>query len=195
MKLEPEPFRMKTGKNNISVKWNAKLKVDPGELEQAIKNGWIQDGIDGWAVDPRSDGEVIFKPKPNLVVNSGVNISLDRLFNINGPPTEVQTMGVDDGTSNPTASTSSSSTGSTNRRIIAFDSTPIRTDQTVSASGTFTDANVSFVMKRLFLSKASAGTSDSAGDLYSMTVVFTIDLTSFSSFSQTFEAQVTGAGS
>jgi hypothetical protein len=73
--------------------------------------------------------------------------------------------------------------------------TPTRSSKTVSASGTFTKANSNFVHKRLFLSAAAAGTTDSAGDLAAMTSVFTIDLTPFSDFSQVYTAQYTGAGS
>lgn len=196
MNLEMARHVMKHGAQGAIVKWRGSLSVDPGELQKALKEGWAVDGIEGWEteVDIES-GKVLLLPKPNLVVNSGIHISLDRLFSISGPPTQVRSMGVDDGASNPVAGTTSSSAGSTNRRIILFDSTPTRASQVVSALGTYTQANVSFIMKRLFLSKAAAGTTDAAGDLYAMTNVFTMDLSPFTTWSQTFTAEVTGTGS
>ena len=186
---------IKVGNSGIKNKWTGLLKVDQYELEKAIKAGWHIDGIEGWILKQIGEGEILFLPKPNLVVNSGLNIALDRLFSISGPPSAVGTVGVDDGSSNPSASTSSSTAGSTNRRLVALDATATRTNQTVSSSGTFTNSNVSFIMKRLFLSKATAGTTDSAGDLIAMTNVFSIDLTSFSSWNQTFTTQLTATGS
>lgn len=186
---------MTAGTHDSLVRWRAALEVDPAELDQAVRDGWHHDGIDGWSADRVGHtGRVLLLPKPNLVVDSGVHRSLDRLFNL-GAASQLRTVGVDDGSANPTAGTSSSTAGSTNRRLVTFDSTPTRSGKTVTAAGTFTNANVAFVMKRLFLSAATAGTTDAAGDLYGMTNVFTIDLTPFSSWSQTFSAEVTGSGS
>lgn len=187
---------MRVGPAGAIVKWRGALTVDPGELRRAMRDGWHVDGIEGW--DVRADeksGRVLLLPEPNLVVNSGINISLDRLFAIGGPPTQVRSMGVDDGSSNPSSGTSSSSAGSTNRRIVLFDSTPTRASQVVTCLGTFTQANVAFTMKRLFLSKAAAGTTDAVNDLYAMTNVFTMDMSGFTTWSQTFTAEVTGTGS
>lgn len=179
-----------TGTLTFANRWRSVLRVPSDELTDR----WL-DSVDGWEVEQVDEGVVYFLPKKNLVVNTGVNRSLDRLFAISGPPGAVITMGVDDGASNPVAGTTDSTSGSTNRRLVSFDSTPTRSSQTVSASGTFTQATVSFVMKRLFLSAAAAGTTDSSGDLVAMTNVFTMDLTSFSSWSQTFTAEYTGSGS
>ncbi len=178
-----------TGKEASRVRWTGLLQVEPAELDRAVRNGWLADGVDGWYADPAiREGKVVLLPKPNLVVDVGVQRSLDRLFNI-GTPGPVDSMGVDDGTTNPTAATGNS--GATNKRIQAFDAAPTRSGRVVSASSTFTQATVAFVMRRLFL---SSGTADAAGSLYAMTNVFSIDLTSFSSWSQTFTAQITGAG-
>lgn len=118
-----------------------------------------------------------------------------RLFAIGGPPAAVATMGVDDGTTNPVAGTSQSTPTSTNRRLIAFDSTATYASPTVTAAGTYTQANANFVHKRLFLSNNAAGTTDAAATLYAMTNVFTVDLTAFSTFSVTYTATTTGTGS
>lgn len=214
------PVHMDTGKADSNVRWVGRLRVpDVTELEHAVRDGWMEDGVDGWTpiVGPvtaaiqrpwrvtteRLDaGQVLFVPNPNLVVDVGVQRSLDRLFGISGPPAALETMGVDDGTTNPAADSLSSTngnsgtdTGSTNRRLITYDSTPSRTANVVTADGTFTQATVSFTMKRLFLSEEEAGTTDADGTLYAMTNVFTMDLSVFTTWSQTFSADVTGAGS
>lgn len=187
------------GFNGTLVKWCGAIQLDPMELARAIKNGFLET-IQGWNYEVDGNtGSILLGVKPNLVVNAGVNMGLDRTFNITA--TAALTMGVDNGTTAPTATSVSSTagggtdTGSSSRRIVAFDSVATRTNQVVSASGTFTQATVAFAMKRLFLGKAAAGTTDASGDLYAMTSVFTIDLTSFSTWSQTFTAQVTGTGS
>lgn len=189
---------MPAGVATFRNQWRGRLVVDVGEWLK-YGNAFANDGLQGWEVSSEhyeaDTATIILGVKPNLVVNSGVNRSLDRLFGISGPPAAAATMGVDDGTSNPVAGTDDSTSGSTNRRLVAFDSTPTRAAQTVSASGTFSNANVSFTMKRLFLSAAAAGTTDSSGDLIAMTDVFTMDLSGFTSWSQTFTTEYTGSGS
>lgn len=186
---------MDVGKDDASVHWTGRLSVPPEELRDVLNRGWLMDGLSGWAIDAldAARGKLVLAPKPNLVVNSGINRRLDRLFGIGGPPAVVDSMGVDNGTVNPSATTDRSADGnSTSRTILAFDSTATRSSQVVSCVRTFTNATVAFTMKRLFL---SAGTGDAAGTLHSMTNVFTMDLSAFSTWSQTFTAQVTGTGS
>lgn len=189
---------MNAGFIGFSNQWRGKLVVDPHEWAK-YGQGFQNDGLSGWNIATANrvgDQQiVVFDAKKNLVVDSGVHRSLDRLFGIGGPPAAVATMGVDDGTANPVAATDDSTSGSTNRRLVAFDATPTRASKTVSADGTFTNSTVSFTMKRLFLSAAAAGTTDSAGDLVAMTNVFTMDLSGFSTWSQTFTTEYTGAGS
>ena len=178
---------------STGVRWTGTLTVDPTELDRALAAGWAHDGIDGWEIEPTEPGTVLFMAKPNLVVNSGIDRSLDRTFNLSGTTGEVDSIGVDNGTSNPTATTSQSADGSsTARTIIAMSPAASRSGQQVSCGGTFTNSNVSFVMKRLFLNDT---TTDAAGNLYSMTNVFTIDMTSFSSWAQSFSPTVSGTGS
>lgn len=176
--------------------WTGELTVPPGELKAALDAGWT---IDGWDIERAADGKLVLLEKPNLVVNAGVNVALDRLFGITA--SAALTIGVDNGTTNPVAASVSSTagggadSGSSSRRIVALDSTASRAAQVVTAIGTFSNSTVAFAMKRLFLSKAAAGTTDASGDLIAMTNVFVIDLTAFSSWSQTFTATLTGAGS
>ena len=184
------------GKENSAVRWSGLLTVDAHELDQAVKNGWHVDGVEGWRIERRGPDQVLFLPKPNLVVNSGINRSLDRTFGItttDGQTVVIDSIGVDNGTANPGSGTSQSADGnSTSRTIIAMSPAASRASQVVSFGGTFTQATVAFVMKRLFANKT---TTDAANNLHSMTNVFTIDLTSFSSWSQAFTGTVTGTGS
>lgn len=150
---------------------------------------------------------------PNLVVDDGVKTSLGRLFSINGPPAALTRIGVDNGTTNPTATSTSSDagggtdTGSSTQTLRTFDATPTGATSTkvVTAVGTFNDPTtggigaVGFIMKRLFLSRHTANitnttSADAATTLYSMTNVFTIDFTGISTWSLVFSATVTGAG-
>lgn len=175
------------------VQWSGTLNVDPSELDRAIKSGWLREGISGWEPVQVSPGRVYFQAKPNLVVNSGINRSLDRTFNLGGTTGVVDSIGVDNGTVNPTATTTQSADGnSTSRTIIAMSPAATRTGQQVSCGGTFTNSNVTFVMKRLFL---NSSTTDASGNLYSMTNVFTIDMTAFSSWAQSFSPTISGTGS
>lgn len=187
--------KMAGGASTSNV-WTGALTISRSDYE-SLYDDFIHDGLEGWSIDRvehEDDKSVIyFLPKKNLVVDSGVHNGLDRVYGLGGGT--LITMGVDDGTSNPVAGTSSSSSGSTNRRLVNFDSTPTRAGSTVTSRGTFTNANVSFTIKRLFLSRAAAGTTDVAGDLYAMTNVFTMDFGPFSTWSQTFEASTTGSGS
>lgn len=185
------------GRETASNKWRAELTVDWGEWLRMGRE-WLLDGVQNWpiefaSVEQRGGLAVVSLPtwKPNLVVASGVHDGLDLRFGLGG--SETISMGVDDGTSNPVDGTSSSSAGSTNRRLVLLQNVS-RNAKVVSSDGTFTDANVAFVIKRLFLSAAAAGTADAAGDLQAMTDVFTHDNTPFSSWSETFTAEWTGAG-
>lgn len=193
------------GKECSRVWWNGLLRVDPGELARALRDGWLHDAVAGWqtTVDERS-GLVRFADKPNLVVDTGVTRVQNLAWGIGGVSQVVNAMGVDNGTSNPVAGTTSvaSDGTATSCRIQAFDATATQTSKVVSQTATFTQAGVAFVMKRLSLSFIATGSlpvtatgSVPANSLHSMTNVFTIDLTAFSSWSQAFTATVTGTGS
>lgn len=178
-----------SGRHESTVNWSAKITLPPGEKSKAI--------IDGWEVEEVEDG-LILKPKPNLVVDSGVQASLDRVFAINGPPTAIVRVGVDNGASNPVAGTTQSGAANT-KTLLTFDSTPTRSSNVVTSIRTFTNSNVNFIMKRLFLSRhtadiTNATTADTAGTLYSMTAVFTIDFTAIASWSMATSCTVTGLG-
>lgn len=168
--------------------WSGTLSADPRVLDRENLN----DRIDGWDWERTSDHQVLLLPKKNLVVSTGIDRSVQRLFGLAGAPAIVDSMGVDNGTSNATAATGTSAAGSTSRYARAFDATPTYSRPTMTALGTYTNATVNFVMKRLYL---AAGTADAAGSVQCMTSVFTLDFTAFGAWSQTFSASYTGAGS
>ncbi len=195
----------KTGLHASMVHWNGVLTADPAELRKLVtpsrrakQSRWVRQASRHWNLDIDAErGEVRFLNKPNLVVNAGVQRSLDKLFGLSGPPGNLVRMGVDNSASAPTASDTQA--GGSTKTLLAFDALPTRTAQTVTAIRTFTNSNVNFAMRRLFLSAhtadiTNATTADTAGTLYSMTAVFTIDFTSLSSWTIVFSATVTGVG-
>jgi hypothetical protein len=205
LQIDPQEYAahiMKHGAQGAIVKWRSTITIPKIELDYFLKHARLEDIIQGWnAVLNPLTGAIELGMKPNLVVNTGINMGLDRLFAINGPPVAVTKLGVDaaDSTAvDPTATTSSS--GANKKTIILFDATPTRTNQIASATGTFSQATVNFIMKRLFLSATAAtltnsATADDANSLYAMTNRFTIDLTPFTTWQQTFTGTVTGTGS
>lgn len=216
-----------TGTETAGVRWSGvasfKTKAD---MKKFLRRRFPIIGplvnIKGWRIKPNwADLTVTLKPKPNLVVQTGVGRSGDRLFNISGGTTptvlnaltqEVSRIGVDNGTTNPTATSSSSDagggtdTGSSSQTIRTISPTATRASLGISASGTFNDPTtggigaVGFVMKRLFLTAHNANitnttSADPANTLYSMTNVFTVDFTTIPTWTAVFTAQVTLAGS
>lgn len=180
------------GEHTSSVVWFGTLVTSPGD--------WGKIRIEGWVVE-ESPGGLLLKPKPNLVVNSGIQARLDRLFAINGPPPPVGKMGVDNGTRAPVPTTTQSADGSSTIRTLGpFEAPPVRVGQVVTMTKSFTQATVNFVMRRFFLSLSStqdlvnSGTADLSGTLHSMTNPMTLDFTSLTAWSLTLTAQVTGTG-
>jgi len=196
----------KTGKHKSNVHWKGRLDFGDGVKMRVEQTGEFAykvthpDGsvgtMDGWDLQ-LEEGQFVLLPKPNLVVDSGVQRALDRLFAINSTPGALLRLGVDNGASNPVAGTTQS--GANTKTLLTFDSTPTRSSNVVTATRTFTNSNVNFAMKRLFLSAntvdiTNSTTADTAGTLYSMTNVFTIDFTGLTSWSAVFAATVTGVG-
>ncbi len=177
-----------SGNHASNVHWRGVVTIPRFDRKKAI--------IEGWNVTETRDGFILL-PKPNLVVDSGVQAALDRLFSINGPPGAVVRLGMDNSASNPVAGTTQS--GANTKTLLTFDSTATRSSNIVTATRTFTNSNVNFIMKRLFLSRHTADitnstSADTAGTLYSMTLPFTIDFTGIATWSAVFAATVTGAG-
>lgn len=212
------------GSNTEFVRWTGEARMAPDDIHKLItpKNPraryseWEKNVRRHWNIEIFiNEGRIIFHSKPNLVVNTGVQRSLDKLFGITGTPSipagDVIRIGVDNGTTNPVAASRSSDqgggtdTGSSSQTLRTFNAAATRTNNVVTASGTFNDTTtggigaVGFIMKRLFLSAHTANitnttSADAQDTLYSMTNVFTIDFTAISTWSLVFTATVTGAG-
>lgn len=197
-----------SGHHNSAVKWRGVITLSERDLNKIIARPGMF--IDGWDVGEQA-GKLILLPKPNLVVVVGAQRSADRLFAINGTPVALTRLGVDNGTTNPTATSVSSDagggtdTGSSAQTLRTFDSIATRVASVVTAAGTFNDTTtggigaVGFAMKRLFLSAhtaniTNAASADAAGSLYSMTNVFTVDFTSIATWAAVFAATVTFTG-
>lgn len=175
------------GKEMSSVKWGVILTAPKSELHKAF--------IEGWKVEETPTG-LILRPEGNLVVDTGVGRGLDRVFGLSAA-TAIVRLGVDNGGSNPVAGTTQS--GANTKTLLTFDSTPTRTLLVVTGSRTFTNSNVNFIQKRLFLSAHTADitnstSADTAGTLHSMTNVFTIDFTGLATWTAVYAATVTGVG-
>ena len=94
-----------------------------------------------------------------LIVNQGLQVELDRLFAINGPPAAVQSMAVDDATEAFQAADTklNDGTGYTQHVAQAFDSAATRASQTVSATTTYGTGTANFTIRRISLHYAASG--------------------------------------
>lgn len=131
----------------------------------------------------------------NAFVNTGLNITLDRLFGLNGPPAAIDHIGA---SSDATAVTAATTTLGGTVSIKAL-SSPSRSSQTVTAGATFTQADITFAVHKVGLlntaTDAGTGLLDVIGGSGSAPYdkPFTIDLTTAGSFNLTLQIQVTAA--
>ena len=143
--------------------------------------------------------------RDNGFVNIGLNIVLDRLFGLSGPPAAVSHIGV----SNDTATVLAAATlldptaggGSPASPVIkAISPAATRTAQDVTGGATFTQADVGFAMTKVgFLNTSTdAGTGlidiiGGTGGAAPYAQPFTIDLTGATSWSMVMQIKVTAA--
>lgn len=94
-----------------------------------------------------------------LIVNQGLQVELDRLFAINGPPAAIQSMSVDDATGAFAAGNTKLNDGAGFTQLVAqaFDSTATRSAQTVSATTTYATGVANFTIRRVALHFAASG--------------------------------------
>lgn len=83
----------------------------------------------------------------NIVTNQGLQTALDRVFDIGGPPAAMTGIGVDDGTGAFAAGTTS--LDGTNVHSKAFETTPVRTNQSVESRVLFASGDANFTHKRV----------------------------------------------
>ncbi len=128
------------------------------------------------------------------IVNQGLQIALDRLANIGGPPAAIGAMSVDDGTGSfAAANTKENDDGTvTQQAAVAFDATfPSRSGQVTSFQGTFGTGVGNFVIGRVSLHNTIPGSvSISSTTLYGG--VSGLSITKTSAFSLTLTITITG---
>lgn len=132
----------------------------------------------------------------NAFVNTGLNITLDRLFGLGTPPDAVGYIGA---SSDNTAVTAATTTLGGTVSIKAFSPAASRSGQTVTAGATFTQDDIAFAIRKVGLlntsTDAGTGLIDVIGGSGSSPYdkPLTIDLTSAGTFSLTLQVQVTAA--
>lgn len=133
----------------------------------------------------------------NGLVNLGLGIVLDRLFNLSGPPGPMDHIGLSSDNSTVTASTTTAG-GAVS--IKTYSPAASRTGQVVTAGATWTQADVAFVIHKIFLlnTATDAGTGlldviGGAGGAAPYNNPFTIDLTTVPVWSLVLQIALTAA--
>lgn len=143
-----------------------------------------------------SKGHIIATRK-NTFVNTGLNMALDRLFGINGPPTAPTGIAVspDDQAISGATTLLDPATGDTGFVRKAFDSTPTRSSQTVTTLATFTQADVTFAINKVGILNTTTDAGTGLLDVIGGTgnSPFTIDLTGVTSWSLVMSILVTAS--
>lgn len=136
--------------------------------------------------------------RSNAFVNLGLNMALDRIFNLT-PPTAPTNIQLSNSTTAVTAATTTMG-GTVSNKAISPAAT--RTNQTVTAGATFTQADVTFVITKVGLlnTATDAGTGlydiiGGTGGAAPYNQPFSIDLTGATSFSLTIQVLVTASAS
>ncbi len=110
-------------------------------------------GLENYRIDRAENGLLLVTgERPNAFVNSGLQIALDRLAGINGPPAAISHMAVSADDQAVTASTTKldPAGGDTGFTSVAV-SNVSRTNQTVSFDGAFNNGTVAFEMNKVGL--------------------------------------------
>jgi hypothetical protein len=152
------------------------------------------------------DGNIWVLTQSNAFVNTGLNMVLDRLFGVGGPPAAVGFIGVDNNNSAVTAATTQlhgGAGGAAANQIIKAVATPTRSGQTTTAGATFANADFTagvFVINKIGLLNTSTdvGTGlvdviGGAGGAAPFNRTLVIDLTAAGTFTMTVQVAVTAA--
>lgn len=166
----------------------ATIRVKPEEFD-LIRIGGVD--VREWKA---SEGRAVLT-RPNAFVNQGLNAALDRIFNLSPPtqPTRIQL------SSDNTAVTAATTTMGGTVSNKAFSPAATRSNQTVTAGADFTQADVSFSIRKVGLlntaTDAGTGLYDVIGGagVSPYNQAFTIDLTSTTSFTLTMQIKVTAS--
>jgi hypothetical protein len=152
--------------------------------------------FEGCRVLDHGDNFVVLE-RENTFVNTGLNLVLDRFFGINGTPAAPTGIAVSADQQAITGATTlldpaGDLTGFTRA---AFDSTPTRASQTVTAAATFTQATVSFAIHKVGLLNTTTDAGTGLVDVIGGTgnSPFTIDLSTVTTWSLTMQVQITAS--
>lgn len=169
---------------------NATVKAEEAHLVKMT-------GVENFEQIDNGDGTVtLHAERHNAFVNQGLEVMLDRAYGISGPPSAISHIGVTSDSTAVTAASTSLDAGATgDLDIKPFSPAASRTNQTVDAGATFTEADVNYVMRKIgLLNGATDGNLIDAiggGGAAPYDDSFTLDLTSTSTFSLDLGIQVT----
>lgn len=135
--------------------------------------------------------------RPNAFVNLGLEITLDRLFGLNGPPGAISHIGTTDDQTAVTATTTQIDAGNAANTTLLPVTNASRTDQTAGAEAEFTDVNANHAYHKVGFFNTSVDDGSGlinvigGGGVAPYDEAFTVDFTSADSFAQTFRIEVT----
>lgn len=154
--------------------------------------------IDWFGMKPvNHSGHLILLPAPNLCVNTGVHIFMQRGFGLTATGGTVadiiDTGGVDNNTTAVAATTTQFDTTASNRFLTAFDATPTYStaNKRVTALFNITNTDTTIVHRRYGL---STDTANAANTLATMLSGFILDFNG-KAYDITVESQTNGTGS
>lgn len=167
--------------------------VDAKRVDYGIDTLYEKDGT-----PYEAECAIIQAERRNAFVNLGLEITLDRLFNLGGPaPGAISHIGVTDDTTAVTATTTEIDAGNAANTTLLPVTNASRTDQTAGAEAEFTDGNANHVYKKVgfFNTSADDGTGlinvIGGGGSSPYNESFTVDFTGASTFAQTFRIEIT----
>ena len=146
-------------------------------------------------------GDQIVVERPNGVVTTGLQLALDRLFGLNGPPAALSHLyaSADDQTVTLATTNIDPAGGATGFAAKAFTENS-RSGTTVTAGALFTQADIAFIVRKVGLGNTAtdAGTGlynvvGGAGGVSPFARTLSIDLTNAGDFNLTLKLQVTAA--
>lgn len=165
------------------------------EIQTSEPEKVIIEGVD--RLERLPDGH-IYSEVHNAFVNTGLNMTLDRLFSLSGPPSAIDHIGL---SSDNTAVVAGTTTLGGTVSIKTFTPAASRTGQVVTAGATWTQADVAFAIKKVGLLNTATDAGTGLLDVVGGTGAapynqpFTIDLTGATTWTMTLSLQITAASS
>lgn len=143
----------------------------------------------------REEDGILVAERPNIFVNTGLNLALDRLFGIGGTAISHIAVSPDDQAVTGATTLLDPATGDTGFVSKAISPAASRTNQTVTAGATFTNADVSFAINKVGLLNTATDAGTGLVDVIGGTgnSPFTIDLTTAGTWSLVLQILVTAS--